>query len=123
LPRSHFKAQESPFSESNHSPGKPKIKDSSPRCACFSGEFEGEGRFLKINLEITYNSPYIHARMNDNQKKIVEMVANGLTAQQIGDTLKISRRTVEKHLQIIKYIYDAKNTPHLVHIAHVKKLI
>lgn len=53
----------------------------------------------------------------EKQKEILLLLSNGHTAGQIGAKIKLSARTVEKHLEIMRYVYGAKNTPHLISIA------
>lgn len=75
------------------------------------------------NRKFSINNRTFTSAMTDTQKKIVQLVATGHTAAQVGLELGLNRRTVEKHLEILKYIHEAKNTPHLIHIAHRNKLI
>ncbi len=45
---------------------------------------------------------------------IVSLVADGKKAKEIGDTVNISSRGVEKRLEQLREAFDCVNTPHLV---------
>lgn len=53
----------------------------------------------------------------EKQNQILLLLSNGHTAGQIGAKFKLSTRTVEKHIEILRAAYRAKNTPHLIGIA------
>ncbi len=55
--------------------------------------------------------------------EVIKLTAEGHNAQETGQKLGISSRTVEKYLEILRAAYEAKNTPHLIHIAHQQKII
>jgi DNA-binding CsgD family transcriptional regulator len=66
---------------------------------------------------------FSYMSLTEKQIQVLMHLANGLTAKESGQKLKISNRTVEMHYTRIKDKMGAKTLPHLVHIAHVKKLI
>ena len=55
------------------------------------------------------------------EKKIINLLSKGYTAGEIGEKLKLSRRTIEKQIEILKMIYKAKNVAHLVAIKLTEK--
>lgn len=57
------------------------------------------------------------------QKFIVKQVSEGFTSAEIAHSLKVSKKTVEKHIEIIKAIHGAKNLYNLVAIFFRKKLL
>jgi DNA-binding NarL/FixJ family response regulator len=59
----------------------------------------------------------------ETQKQIVLLLANGFTAKEIGEKMKLSNRTIEKYLDVIKGELNAKTSAHLVHICHQNKMI
>lgn len=58
-----------------------------------------------------------------HKKRILELLAEGDRAKEIGTKMEISHRTIERHIEIIKAIHRAKNLHHLVSIALREKLI
>lgn len=46
--------------------------------------------------------------------KIVEHLSKGHTASDIAGQMSMSKRTVEKHIEILKAWYDCRNATHLV---------
>ena len=63
--------------------------------------------------------------MNDKNRKleVAKLIADGLTAAQISQKLGITKKTVEKHLEILRAAYMAKNAPHLIAILFRTKII
>ncbi|MGI4873814.1 MAG: response regulator [Janthinobacterium lividum] len=57
------------------------------------------------------------AGLSHREREILQLVASGLTNQQIADQLFTSRRTVESHRQSLLEKTGAKNTPALVKYA------
>lgn len=55
--------------------------------------------------------------------EVAKLVADGLTGQEIGQELNISVKTVQKHMEILRAVYNAKNAPHLVAILFREKII
>lgn len=53
----------------------------------------------------------------EKQKQILLLLSEGHTAVEIGAKIKRSKKTVEKHLEILRAVYGAKNSPHLIGIA------
>ncbi|MGI4742654.1 MAG: response regulator [Janthinobacterium lividum] len=54
------------------------------------------------------------SRLTAREREILQLVANGLTNQEIADKLFTSKRTVETHRQTLLEKTGAKNTPSLV---------
>lgn len=61
--------------------------------------------------------------VSEKRLKIIELVSMGLTSVEIGRRVELSPRTVEKHLELLRATYGAKNSSHLVGIAFREKLI
>lgn len=61
--------------------------------------------------------------LSHREREILQLVANGLTNQQIADKLFTSRRTVETHRQNLLEKTGAKNTPALIRYAMDQGLI
>lgn len=86
-----------------------------------SGQFE-----KKVHLGFGSNNTtsYIHyVIMSDKKISIIRLLSQGFKAQEIADQLKLSRRTVEKYLETLKELYEAKNQTHLVAICLREKII
>lgn len=66
---------------------------------------------------------FTYMNVTDRKIEILKMLADGYKAREIGLQLGIAIKTVEKHVEILKTAYEAKNTPNLIHIAHRQKLI
>lgn len=58
-----------------------------------------------------------YARPTAREIEILQLVAKGLTAKEIGQELEISPRTVQKHMDHLCMKLHAKNRTHLVAIA------
>jgi LuxR family transcriptional regulator len=54
--------------------------------------------------------------LTERQVKIVEHLARGLRTKEIAAKLKISSRTTESHIDILRAKVDAKSQAHLVAI-------
>lgn len=52
--------------------------------------------------------------MKDLDKKIIQLIADGKTAKEIGVQLNLSRRTIEDRLEKLRFKYDCKKTIQLV---------
>lgn len=52
--------------------------------------------------------------MKDLDKKIIQLIADGKTAKEIGAQLNLSRRTIEDRLEKLRFKYDCKKTIQLV---------
>ena len=52
--------------------------------------------------------------MNDQNKRILEMLSNGVTVKEIAALLELSDRTIEHKLFIMRIQYASKSTLHLV---------
>lgn len=63
------------------------------------------------------------AGLSHREREILQLVAEGLTNQQIADKLFTSRRTVESHRQSLLEKTGAKNTPALVKYAMEQGLL
>ena len=71
------------------------------------------------------NVPYEHAmeKMSDREKEVLDCIASGLTTQEIGEKLFISKNTVETHRKNLLYKLKARNTAELVNNAYKHRLI
>lgn len=71
------------------------------------------------------NVPYEHAieKLSDREKEVLECIASGLTTQEIGEKLFISKNTVETHRKNLLYKLKARNTAELVNNAYKQRLI
>lgn len=68
---------------------------------------------------------YEHAmeKLSDREKEVLECIASGLTTQEIGDKLFISKNTVETHRKNLLYKLKARNTAELVNNAYKHRVI
>jgi DNA-binding NarL/FixJ family response regulator len=66
---------------------------------------------------------FARTRMNDRDLRIIEMLAQGCSAREIGKELCLSSRTIEARKQAIIQAMGCKNSPHLVKKAIEMKLI
>lgn len=57
------------------------------------------------------------------EAEVVQMLAEGLTASQIGEKKKWTPRKVQEIISQTRAAYGADNTPHLIAIAFRKKII
>lgn len=71
------------------------------------------------------NTPQEHAmeKLSDREKEVLECIASGLTTQEIGEKLFISKNTVETHRKNLLYKLKARNTAELINNAYKQKLI
>lgn len=68
-------------------------------------------------------SPNLPTGLSHREREILQLVASGLTNQQIADKLFTSKRTVESHRQNLLEKTGAKNTPALVKYAMEQGLL
>lgn len=61
--------------------------------------------------------------MSRREREVLQLVAEGLTTQQIADKLFTSKRTVETHRQNILEKTEAKNTAALIRYASTHGLL
>jgi DNA-binding NarL/FixJ family response regulator len=71
------------------------------------------------------NAPQEHTmeKLSDREKEVLECIASGLTTQEIGEKLFISKNTVETHRKNLLYKLKARNTAELINNAYKQKLI
>lgn len=71
------------------------------------------------------NVPYEHTieKLSDREKEVLDCIASGLTTQEIGEKLFISKNTVETHRKNLLYKLKARNTAELVNNAYKQRLI
>jgi DNA-binding NarL/FixJ family response regulator len=71
------------------------------------------------------NQPYEQTmeKLSDREKEVLECIASGLTTQEIGEKLFISKNTVETHRKNLLYKLKARNTAELVNNAYKQRLI
>ncbi|WP_200975902.1 response regulator transcription factor [Echinicola sp. 20G] len=65
----------------------------------------------------------VNEKLSDREMEVLSCIANGLTTQEIGEQLFISKNTVETHRKNLLYKLQAKNTAELVNNAYKKGLI
>ncbi|WP_186757554.1 response regulator [Echinicola salinicaeni] len=65
----------------------------------------------------------VNEKLSDREMEVLGCIANGLTTQEIGEQLFISKNTVETHRKNLLYKLRAKNTAELVNNAYKKGLI
>jgi DNA-binding NarL/FixJ family response regulator len=58
-----------------------------------------------------------------HETKIIQYLAEGLTAQQIADKLHLTKRTAETYIDEIKKTHEAKNVANLIAKAFRNKII
>ncbi|QDH79287.1 response regulator transcription factor [Echinicola soli] len=64
-----------------------------------------------------------YEKLSEREMEVLGCIANGLTTQEIGDKLFISKNTVETHRKNLLYKLQAKNTAELVNNAYKRRLI
>jgi DNA-binding NarL/FixJ family response regulator len=74
-------------------------------------------------FEPTHSTTEPGVTLTHREREILQLVASGLTNQQIADQLFTSRRTVESHRQNLLEKTGAKNTPSLVKYAMEQGLL
>lgn len=74
-------------------------------------------------LEPGHGPPASSVALTHREREILQLVASGLTNQQIADQLFTSRRTVESHRQNLLEKTGAKNTPALIKYAMEQGLL
>jgi DNA-binding CsgD family transcriptional regulator len=90
--------------------------------------------FFKKYLELYFQSPYIYCMdtviltnntvlVTEDELKAIKMYSDGKTAAQVASKLKVSVRTIEGKLYLLRREYKAKTTTHLVSIFLRKGLI
>jgi DNA-binding NarL/FixJ family response regulator len=62
-------------------------------------------------------------KLSDREKEVLDCIASGLTTQEIGEKLFISKNTVETHRKNLLYKLKARNTAELVNNAYKQRLI
>lgn len=62
-------------------------------------------------------------KINEKQKQVLCMIADGLKVDQIAEKMKVSPRTVEMHSLVLREKFGANNTPHLIAIAFRQNII
>jgi len=78
---------------------------------------------LVNNLKSSSKSNEIHAELSEREMEILILICQGLSNQEIGDKLFISKRTVDKHRANILEKSESKNTAQLVVYAIKNKLV
>ncbi len=69
---------------------------------------------LVNSLKSTSKSKEVHAELSEREMEILILICQGLSNQEIGDKLFISKRTVDKHRANILEKSESKNTAQLV---------
>jgi len=78
---------------------------------------------LVNSLKSTSKSKEFHAELSEREMEILILICQGLSNQEIGDKLFISKRTVDKHRANILEKSESKNTAQLVVYAIKNKLV
>ncbi|HPR85588.1 MAG TPA: response regulator transcription factor [Prolixibacteraceae bacterium] len=78
---------------------------------------------LVNSLKSSSKSKEIHAELSEREMEILILICQGLSNQEIGDKLFISKRTVDKHRANILEKSESKNTAQLVVYAIKNKLV
>jgi len=78
---------------------------------------------LVNSLQSSSKSKEIHAELSEREMEILILICQGLSNQEIGDKLFISKRTVDKHRANILEKSESKNTAQLVVYAIKNKLV
>lgn len=78
---------------------------------------------LVASLKSTSKSKESHAELSEREMEILILICQGLSNQEIGDKLFISKRTVDKHRANILEKSESKNTAQLVVYAIKNKLV
>ncbi len=52
--------------------------------------------------------------LTEREREVVELVSNGLSAKEIGNTLSIAPSTVERHIDNVRIKTRARNRTHMV---------
>lgn len=78
---------------------------------------------LVNSLKSSSRSKEIHAELSEREMEILILICQGLSNQEIGDKLFISKRTVDKHRANILEKSESKNTAQLVVYAIKNKLV
>ena len=78
---------------------------------------------LVNSLKSSSKSKEFHAELSEREMEILILICQGLSNQEIGDKLFISKRTVDKHRANILEKSESKNTAKLVVYAIKNKLV
>jgi len=78
---------------------------------------------LVNSLKSTPKSKEFHAELSEREMEILILICQGLSNQEIGDKLFISKRTVDKHRANILEKTESKNTAQLVVYAIKNRLV
>ena len=78
---------------------------------------------LVNSLKSSSKSKESHAELSEREMEILILICQGLSNQEIGDKLFISKRTVDKHRANILEKSESKNTAQLVVYAIKNKLV
>jgi DNA-binding NarL/FixJ family response regulator len=78
---------------------------------------------LVNSLKSSSKSKETHAELSEREMEILILICQGLSNQEIGDKLFISKRTVDKHRANILEKSESKNTAQLVVYAIKNKLV
>lgn len=78
---------------------------------------------LVNSLKSSSRSKDFHAELSEREMEILILICQGLSNQEIGDKLFISKRTVDKHRANILEKSESKNTAQLVVYAIKNKLV
>ncbi len=74
----------------------------------------GEKSYFKTYRDLFANSNEIQIDLSPRQKQIVSCLMNGMSSQEIADSLFISKNTVDTHRRKILDLFRVKNTTQLI---------
>jgi DNA-binding CsgD family transcriptional regulator len=88
--------------------GLQKIQSGTPYCS----------RSVQERIELRIEQPKPTLDITGREKEVLHLLCNGYTTGEIGDTLHISKRTVESHKTDIYAIYHVRNERELLRVAY-----
>lgn len=74
-------------------------------------------------VEIYDKASKVFAALTDREREMLRWIANGKASEDVADILKVSRRTVEVHLQHARQKLNAATTTHAVARALISRQI
>lgn len=78
---------------------------------------------MRTNPLYSVKKVVVEQEISPYAKNLVALYAEGRTTEEIGLKLNAGKKTVERHIQLIRKDYDARNIAHLVAIFLRTKII
>ncbi len=72
---------------------------------------------------LTMTSAHPDTRLSSRQKEIAQLIADGLSSEEIAERLSLSEATVKTHVRLLRERLSARTRSHAVAIALRKGLI